>query len=295
MQILKYHRTEAIAKKRKMNMNDRLTYSLWRDDHKTILESLSNQRTVMLYSGGKDCSIALYYLLIASREFHFEFETIGATYPNHIYSDAEIEKLSNFWLTQGVNIKWINPNDSDEILSAAATTGENPCNICRSKKRALLNDYLKNNDSDGNTVIVVSYTLWDIVSYSIEYLLGDIFSPNKCNAQQQETTSGNRFIQTSHRFYPFLKTKDNLSIFKPMLKYNDYEIKAAIEKENIPSSSIQCLYNTSRTKRVLFDYYRELGLSFDYNKVFIFFESVLKPYDSGFYSDLNKHDLVNIL
>jgi tRNA(Ile)-lysidine synthase TilS/MesJ len=276
-------------------MSTDLNYTKWKIDHKSILEDLSNKQIIMLYSGGKDCSVALYYLLLASREFGFEFETIAATYPNHIYIDTEIEKLNSYWQAQKVSIKWINPSDSDVSLSEADGRGENPCNICRAKKRSMLNNYLKEFNRNNEVVIVVSFTLWDIVSYSVEYLLGNIYHTNNKPTIRLDIVTDNRFIQTSHRFYPFLKTKDGLSVFKPMLKYNDYEIMKAVTSEGIPFSSIQCEYGKTRTKRMLFDYYRVMNLSFDYDEVFKFYENILKPYDSAFYSSLEKQDLINIL
>lgn len=89
--------------------------------------------------------------------------------------------------------------------------------------------------------------------------------------------------------------KDGLSIFKPLIRYNENEILEAVTEEKVLFSDIPCNFKNTRTKRVLFDYYRQMKLSFDYDKVKQFYEKTLKSRDLSYYTELNKEDLINVL
>jgi len=141
-------------------------------------------------------------------------------------------------------------------------------------------------------VLIVSYSLWDIVSYSLEHLLTDTFS----NPEKKVSIEKNkRFQETSQRFYPFLTMKEGYQIFRPLVKYNNEDILKEVAKKNIPILSIPCAFKDLRPKRILEKYYEKIGLRFDYNQVMGFAKTSLKLPDMSTFTDIAKEDyLTNI-
>jgi hypothetical protein len=134
-------------------------------------------------------------------------------------------------------------------------------------------------------VLIVSFTLWDIVGYSLEHILSDIFSDFD---RKRETGKDRRFRETAQRFYPVLKMKEGYTIFRPLLKYNGCDILPTINKIGIPILSIPCDFRDYRPKRVLEYYYEKMGLHFDYNSVFDFAKMALKLPDISEYASIDK-------
>jgi len=265
-------------------MDPRLNYSIWKKDHKSILESLSGKEIVVAYSGGKDSSIILDFILRAEKEFGFNFRTHAVRFPHHVFTDAEKKRLDSYWSERGVSIVWHEVSQTDQYLDDAVKRDLNPCSRCSQFKRDLIINYLKNSATDWKPdVIILGYSLWDIVSATIEHTLGTIYSlpghPNLLRGKISEE----RFIETSQRFYPFLKLQNGLAIFKPLIKYNDQDILNAVSDAQIPLVSIPCMYKEFRPKRLLASYYKKLRLKFEYSEVFEFAKNAYNLPDISYY------------
>ena len=71
-------------------------FDSWKEDNRSVLEDLSGSRNLLLFSGGKDSSLALHLMLKAGMEFGFDFEVHTAVFPVHRYIDEEIERLESY-------------------------------------------------------------------------------------------------------------------------------------------------------------------------------------------------------
>ena len=170
---------------------------------------------------------------------------------------------------------------------------ENPCLPCQELRKNLLNNILARSIEDwGSLVLIVCYSLWDIVSYSLEHLLTDTFS----NPDQRMSIEKNkRFKETSQRFYPFLTMKEGYQIFRPLVKYNNDDILKVITQKNLPTLSIPCDFKDFRPKRILEKYYEKMGLRFDYNQLMRFAKKSLNlPDMSSFTAIVKEEYLTNI-
>ena len=74
----------------------RLNYTDWKNEYAPVLATFANKKVFMLFTGGKDSSVILSFLLRAAREFGFEFETHCARFPARVFPDAETEKLDTY-------------------------------------------------------------------------------------------------------------------------------------------------------------------------------------------------------
>lgn len=292
-----YPAIERARKNIKISFEMELTYDLWKEEYENLLSDLGTKKTIMLFTGGRDSSIILHYLQLASEEFGFTFEAHAADYPHNVFTDEEKARLNDYWKNREVTIVWHSISESDETIEDALTNGTNPCHVCCKVKRKALSNFINsvNQNLKQEIVIIVSFTLWDIVSYSLEYITGSVYAaPNSYSLVQGKSTE-TRFTETSQRFYPIIQLAQGLTIFKPLLKYNDYEISYAIENESIPLSSVECRYMKYSPKRMMANFYKNLELRFDYDSVFDFANIVLGLRDIDYYKNLDMNQFLENL
>ena len=265
-------------------MNAAINYSCWKEEYKSFLEILSEKDIFFFYSGGKDSSLGLDFFAKAAEEFGFHFETHAVSFPVHRYPGAEKERVKSYWFKRGIEIIWHMLEDTDEALEVA----ENPCLPCQKIRKTLLKIFLIEAEQDlEKIVLVINFSLWDIVSYSIEHVLAGIFSRHE---EVKVDERAKRFKETSQRFYPLLKMKEGYMVFRPLIKYNANDIVKMLEKEGIPILSIPCKYKDFRPKRILEHYYTKIGLRFDYDRVFDFAKKSFNLPDISSYSSIDKEE-----
>jgi hypothetical protein len=136
-------------------------------------------------------------------------------------------------------------------------------------------------------VLITSYSLWDLASYSIEHILADAFSEPE---EGKRTVIEKRRMETAQRFYPILTMKEGYTVFRPLIKYNGNEIRQLLTETGIPTLSIPCKFADFRPKRALEDYYQKMGLRFDYNRLLGFTRNHLNLPDIDSYTSLKKEE-----
>ncbi len=261
-----------------------LSYTRWKAEYKLILESFCDKNIIMLFSGGKDSSVAMDLIHKAREEFGFDFTAHTGTFPVHRYTIEEKKGIESYWIKQGVSIIWHDMGKTDDDLK----NSENPCLLCQERRKKLLKSILTCSIKDWHSlVLIVGYSLWDIVSYSLEHLLSDIFS----NPDQGIGVEKNkRFKETSQRFYPLLTMEDGYQVFRPLIKYNNDDILKVITQKNIPTLSIPCKFKDFRPKRILEKYYERMDMRFNYNQLIDFAIKSLNLPDISFYTSIEKEN-----
>jgi tRNA(Ile)-lysidine synthase TilS/MesJ len=263
-------------------MNYVTNYERWLSDYEPFLSKLPDKRIFMLYSGGKDSSLAMDFMLRAGEQFGFEMEVHSGMFPVHRFTDPEREKLQSYWGKRGLKINWHRHEDSDSKLHEAI----DPCKTCQKSNKGLLNSLLINLVEDWEKLVVVAgYSLWDIVSYSIEHMVSNIFSDDDkgMNAEQER-----RLMETAQRFYPTLKMKGGHTVFRPLIKVNDRDILSQIKEIGIPTLSVSCQFIEFRPKRHLMGFYDMMGVNFDYEKVLNFAKQLPGFPDALPYKEIEK-------
>jgi tRNA(Ile)-lysidine synthase TilS/MesJ len=270
-------------------MCSNLNYTHWKAEYQSVLESFCDKNIIMLFSGGKDSSVAMDLIHRASQEFGFDFTAHAGTFPVHRYTINEKKRIESYWIKQGVNINWYEMGKTDDDLE----NSENPCLLCQRRRKELLESVLTRSIKNWHRlVLIVGFSLWDIVSYSIEHLLSGVFS----NPDQGMGVEKNkRFKETAQRFYPLLTMEDGYQVFRPLIKYNNDDILKVITRKNIPTLSIPCKFKDFRPKMILEKYYQRMDMRFNYNQLIDFAINSLNLPDISFYSPIEKENyLLNI-
>ena len=261
-----------------------IDYGYWREEHRSILESFPDKDVLLFFSGGKDSSLAMDFLAKAAEEFGFIFEAHAAAFPAHRYTMPERDRMETYWNKRDIDIIWHDLGVTDDCLRES----KNPCIPCRDLRKKLLRTLMKKSENRlANLVLVINFSLWDLVGYTLEHILSDIFSKA---AEGKGIQKSLRFIETSQRFYPLLKMKEGYTIFRPLIKYNNGDILELIERKSIPLLSIPCEFRDYRPKRIFEKYYNLMGLQFSYEKVFDFSKKNLDLPDASSYSGIEKEE-----
>lgn len=275
-------------------MNLRIEYSKWKNEHQSILKTLINKKTIVTFSGGKDSSVTLFLIEKASKEFGFNFEIHAALFPQKVFGDTTKINIEQFWQSRGININWHEIQESDNVLQDVISHNIDPCLMCGQIKKQAMVQYVKESIKDFSTlVIVMGYSLWDLVSSTIEHILNAYYSNSEYSNKITKKDYNERFIETSQRFYPFIKLKEGLSIFKPLIYYNDQEIMNFVTEKNIPVCTMQCKYHDFRPKRAFAKYYQKVDLHFDYHKVLQFAENYLNLPNISFFEEIDMKEYLH--
>lgn len=275
-------------------MKSRLNYSTWKTSNQAILKDLSGKMVMIAYSGGKDSSVGLYLIQKAAEEFGFSYEAHGVFFPTHVYSAKDVKRIESYWHKRNVNIHWHKVPVSDTCLEQALKDGQSPCLTCTQTKKKFLISYLNQMVSDWNSIVIImSYSLWDLVSATLENISGAIFSDNSHSKSLQGKSSEERFIETAQRFYPLLKLKQGPTIYKPLIKYNDQDIHKFILENQIPLTTTSCKFKEFRPKRTFATYYEKTDLFFEYSKVLDFSKKSLNLPDISYYEKIESSEYMN--
>lgn len=272
-------------------MNNTLNYETFVHDNKEYLEEFRDKRVIVSYAGGKDASVILHFFLQAKKDFGFEFETHAIMYPKHVYTEDELHRLDSYWKARGVNITWHSMIEDESAFEIAKQNGTNPCEVCHSVKRRYSLQYLERTVTDWNSLaIIIGWSLWDIVGYTLEYIFGSVYADRE--ALYQGKSIKDRFFRTSQRFYPMLKMKEGYTLYKPLLRYNDQDIKRVISDNGIPILITDCKYKDFRPKRLFAESYIKMNLYFNYDKVMKFAQEALPLEKPSSYNDIDKKDFI---
>jgi tRNA(Ile)-lysidine synthase TilS/MesJ len=260
-------------------------YSNWVEEHKSILLGFKRKTLFLLFSGGKDSSLALDFLLKASGEYGFRVETHAGIFPLHRYDEEAMHRIGAYWLSRGVQVNWHSLTNTDEVIDHA----ENPCLPCQRLRRNALRNTLNQWVRDWNRlVIVVNYNLWDLASYVAEHLLADVFSGDGHHALARKNE---RFMEVAQRFYPITRMSEGYEIFRPLIKQNEDDIKTLVDGMGIPTVAAPCKYAGLRPKRILEKYFRSMGVNFNYDQVFRFAKTSLNLPELSYFISLAKEEI----
>ncbi len=274
-------------------MNNYLSYSRWQTHHHQTLKTFSGKDLVISFSGGKDSSILVDFFSQAQATYGFHLQVHGVAFPIHVFLPKELERLSRYWHDRGIDIVWHGPGERSEAdMDQLLERGQSPCVLCSQAKKARLFTHFKANETRWeNLVIVIGYTLWDLASATVEHTLRSGFGGGG-KGNYQGRSPEDRFLEISQRFYPLLELNNGLTVFKPLIRYNDPDIAALVEDRNIPLTREACRFKSYRPKRLLAEYYGLFGLNFTYDDVYAFARKAFDLPEIEFFQQVALKDYV---
>jgi tRNA(Ile)-lysidine synthase TilS/MesJ len=265
-----------------------ITYEKWFSDNEKELQQLEGKDLILAFSGGKDSTVVLHFLDQARKTFKFDLEAKGIIIPEHVLTVDERDRLDKYWKDRDLNITWHPIVDADKKLNGAPDQGMSPCLVCnRTKKNELMNYFGRTKPDLGKVVMVVSYSLWDLVSATIEHITGGIYAESNLSKAVQGKQPEDRFMEIAQRFYPLIKLKSGLTIFKPLIYYNDQDILETIKEYDLPITRPTCDHKEFRPKRGFALFYHKMDHHFNYEKVLKFAQEALNIPKLSFFSEMS--------
>jgi len=269
-------------------MNNDLSYSQWIEKNHSTLKAFGSKQLVLSFSGGKDSSVLLHFFSLAQQDYDFDLHVHGVAVPSHVFNTRERDRLTRYWKKRSIEIVWHESDPEQEaLMDEMVATGKTPCLLCsRIKKKRLLSYFNTGQFPHQNLVVVIGYTLWDLASATIEHTLRTGFGGGG-TGNFQGTLPEDRFLEISQRFFPLLELKNGITVFKPLIQYNDPQIQAATKKYDIPTTREPCRFKTLRPKRLLANYYSLFGLNFNYDDVHSFAGNAFNLPEIDFFQSLD--------
>jgi hypothetical protein len=265
-----------------------ISYDKWLSDNKRELEKLEGKDLFMAYSGGKDSSVVLHFLDLARKKYNYNLEARGIIIPEHVLTKDERKKLDHYWENRGIKIFWHSVADADKKLSDAPMQGISPCLICnRTKKNELMDYFRRTKPNLEKVVMVISYSLWDLVSATIEHITGGIYADKGLSKAAKGKEPEDRFMEIAQRFYPLIRLNSGLTVFKPLIYYNDQDILETVKENNLPLTVPTCDHKEYRPKRGFALYYHKMDHHFNYDKVLEFAQKSLNIPDLSVYAGMS--------
>ncbi len=274
-------------------MPNPLSYSNWQSFHHDTLKTFTGKDIVISYSGGKDSSILVDFFLRAQPIYGFTLHVHAVAFPTHVFPFEDKEALDQYWQDRGVNIVWHGPGTHcDADLDRLFDEKKSPCVLCSQAKKSSLFTHFKTQDTCWeNLVIVIGYTLWDLASATIEHALRTGFGQGSAGSYQGRRPE-DRFLEIAQRFYPLLTLSSGLSVFKPLIRYNDTDIADLTRTCDIPLTRGNCRFKSYRPKRLLAEYYSLFGLHFTYDDVYAFAQKAFDMPKIDFFRKIPMKDYV---
>lgn len=219
------------------------------------------ERFVILFSCGKDCStmLDLFLRYCHDKDIKTPWSVFSAPYPRHMYyhedgkpKDNFIE-IQNYWRMRGIDILYTVPEFDD-----FADDDRYGCKTCKYARKTVIDAYV--NQFGRNTGIITGFTMNDALSYLNMLLLTcdyDVSSITRLEEPLKSTTT-----KMLHKMSLREALPNGKLMIRPVLPFNEWEVKQYLKEANIPSLETPCKITKYKFKR---HYSEALGVFDPYN------------------------------
>lgn len=221
-------------------------------------------RFLVLFSCGKDCSMMLDLFLRYHREHNVEqpFTILSVPYPKHMYycdgkPNDNFSDIVNYWNNRGVEIQYKTP-----VFDDFADDDRNGCMICKKSRKSEIDKFV--NQCQKNTGILTGFTIYDALSY-----LNMIFLNCNCNIKCLQSLP-EPIKSTTTKMLHKMSLRERLPsdkiMIRPMLPFNEQDVKNYLEITKIPYLSTPCKISKYKFKRLYssaLDLYQAFPVSYE--------------------------------
>jgi tRNA(Ile)-lysidine synthase TilS/MesJ len=211
---------------------------------------------VFLFSGGKDATIGLDFLIkyLTRQVVPIHLDVVLVTYPKHVYyledgtaSQCYIDVI-NYWKNRAINLITYNPDEedfSDDEITA--------CGVCKRVRKSCIDPYLEKSlrEKAGKVVgVITGYTLYDALAYMDEILLVTNFMNN--NFLESDIKIKNRVMNCLHKMKAREELPNGLTVIRPLINMHENQVIDYVETMEIPYINRACKAAKSKHKRKYF-------------------------------------------
>jgi tRNA(Ile)-lysidine synthase TilS/MesJ len=232
-------------------------------ENKNLFDGVS--KFVLLFSGGKDCSmlIDLFLRYYDENKLKQEFKIFSSPFPKHMYFDAHgnilenFASIKNYWAARDIVFEYRTPDHED--FSDDDKFG---CKICKKARKSEIDNYL--NSLGQGIGVLTGFTMYDSLAYmSMLLLTCDFDLSNMANLpEDKRITMTKMFHKMSLREH----LPSDIYFLRPMLPFNEIEVREYLKVKQIPFLTTPCKISKYKFKRLYsyaLDLYSPLPATYD--------------------------------
>ena len=222
------------------------------------------ERFLVLFSCGKDCSMMLDLFLRYYREhgITLPITIFSAPYPKHMYfvndrPNDNFAEIMRYWDNRNVEIQYVTPDFED-----FADEDRNGCLICKKSRKSEIDKFV--NKHGENTGILTGFTIYDALSYLNMILLNCNYNIQNLQSLPEPLKSSTTKMLHKMSLKEFLPNGKIMT--RPMLPFQEQEVKAYLEQTGIPYLSTPCKickYKFKRLYSAALDLYEVFPVTYD--------------------------------
>ena len=207
------------------------------------------ERFLLLFSGGKDCSMMLDLFLHYAEQTNEtrQWMILSTQYPRHMYMTPEGEMLENFrrivtyWQERDVQIEYVTPPFPD-----FEDDDRDGCKTCKRSRKAVIDEYV--NRLPDRTAVLTGFTMYDTLAYVNMLLLTCDFDTGNITKLEEPLKSVT--TKMLHKISLREELPNGKLMVRPILPFQETQVHDYLAEMDIPYLTTPCKISKYKYKRL---------------------------------------------